>query len=178
MTADRRAARRGALRAFTVAAAFSASTAAAAEPLYSSIKPEDCVLYDLFEQGAATACKGLGGYSLAISDADARIYLSILHPDWEAPAKIDLMKITGGAFSSLPSDLAEWRGAKSAPTALILRIGYSKGDGAQNDQALAVIRLDKRHPAKTCLVGSIPLGPEMNSDARALADAADNAPCL
>lgn len=163
---------------FGAVAALSAGAEAAGEPVYSSIKPEDCVLYDLHEVGAASACRGVGGYSLAIEDGDLRIYLKILHPGWEFPAAIDLMKITGGSFSSLPSGAVEWRGPKDAPTAMILRVGFNEGDGRPGDQALAVVRLDKTTHKNTCLVAAIPRGPEMNEEARKIADQAAVTPCL
>lgn len=151
--------------------------ALAADPVYSSIKPEDCVLYDLFETGASQACKGAGGYSLAITDADVRIYLRILHPDWSAPAEIDLQQITGGSFSSLPSDVVEWRGLADAPTAMILRLSYNEGDGRSGDQSLVVIRLDREIPGNVCLIGHAPRGADMNAEARALADRAPETSC-
>ena len=164
--------------AISVGAMLAAAPSSAAERLTTSIKPKDCVLYDLFETGASTACQGLGGYSLAIIDADARIYLNILHPDWEAPAQIDLRKITKGSFSSLPSDAVAWLGPKDAPTALILLLGYAQGDGKPGKEALAVIRLDRASHEQTCLVSSIPKGPKMAEEARRMADAASHNPCL
>lgn len=145
-----------------------AKAASAQDSVYTSIRVEDCVLFDIGQVHASTACPGAGGYTLNVTDADLRIYLSFVHPNWTTVAEIGLLR---QSFSALVADAVEWRVDDSGrPIAMIVRLSWAQLDGGPDAQGLFVIRLDDQDPERVCVIGDLPSASGANQAARALAD--------
>lgn len=166
-----------------LAAAFSlglaTSAAIAAESVYMSIEEDNCVLFSVNPAGASAVCRGPAGVNLVIHDADARVLLEFVHPDWSETALLNLTAIHQ-SFTWLPARVVEWRVDGGAPRALIARLGIDDGvsGGTRSTEELLVFRVDLGDPFNTCLTARVPNDAGANEAARRAADAAAGAPCL
>lgn len=82
--------RRAAVACAALSAIPTGSPALAGDSVYTPVAPRDCVVFDVTKLGAATGGEGVDSFALAVSDFDARISLSIVHPNWKAPAPLAL----------------------------------------------------------------------------------------
>ena len=116
-----------------------------------------------------TECRGLGYFTLRITDSDARQRMTLVPPSSEA-FELPLARIGGGAFSGF-GETAEWRGPAATPfepDSLIVRFDVTEQPyPAPETSYLLVARLG-RDP---CLVAVVPPGQGQNDSARAKADA-------
>lgn len=115
-----------------------------------------------------TLCAGPAGWSLRISDSDARQTLAVVAPD-KRETRIDLSRVSGGAFNSF-GKMAEWRGPAGepfAPDSLIVRFQVAEQPHPAPEVAyLLAIHLG---PAP-CLIAKVAPGPSQNEAARTAAD--------
>jgi hypothetical protein len=150
--------------------------ATAAQPVradagrYTSIDPASCRLIEQnIEEGGYSrhACDGLAGYRLEISESDLRQDIVVIAPDGRR-SELGLSDIVAkGAFNSL-GKTAEWRGAASRPTALIVRLNVARGpEPTQPDISNLVVA---RLAPQPCVVAVTPPGPGQNAAARQRAD--------
>jgi hypothetical protein len=108
-------------------------------------------------------CRGKGGYTVVISGGDLRYSLSLL----VSGRVVELTRL--GRFHDLGSTKVEWRGPTNSNiiTNLIYRLNVSNQDG-KDSSYLYVVRLDG---VRSCVIGVVPPGPNMNLRAREIADA-------
>lgn len=160
-------------------AAPAAAEAPAPRSEYSSIDANDCTLEsrDVESGGVRYLCRGIGGHDLRLHDSDARMSLDVLaHGAPEQP--LDFWQVAGIGFSSLGSQV-EWRFAPDAqvPKALIVRFDeFDEPDRPNRPTSWLLVA--KLAANGSCVIGKVPPSPAQNAQARALADVADERPCL
>lgn len=148
---------------------------------YSSVEPQDCLLFQTEPLGRARVCEGRGGFNLVLTEFDQRAALELVHPDWSGNAVVPATAVAP-AFSWIVGKVAEWREIFEShePVALILRLGVSperdRAEGAPT--RLLVLRIDRADRERTCLVGAVSGREGGNEAARAMADRSGSLPCL
>lgn len=124
-------------------------------------------------------CRGVGGYTLIVTEGDLRQNVTIVTPAG-AKHSLELWDVISGGFSSV-GPKAEWRMAKQkgklAPVALIIRYNSNDDPESPNKQS-SYLAVTKITGSEICVTDKIMPGPKANEDARAAADAAVNKPCL
>jgi hypothetical protein len=131
-------------------------------------------------ESSTQRCPGVAGYKLLILEGDLRQSISVIKPDG---SKHDLdfwSKVGGGGFSYV-GPRAEWRvkrhKGKIIPVALIVR--YEVSEVADNpNKKSSYLAVTKITPAQICLTDSVGPSPNMNVEARRLADSSANKPCF
>ena len=127
------------------------------------------------DDGYEARCRGTAGYTLLLSEGDLRQNITVITPQG-AKHSLDLWSVVSGGFSSV-GPKAEWRMAKSAPVALILRYNASE-DPEKPDKRTSYLAVTKITPIEICVVEKISPGPTANEDARRAADASSTKSCL
>lgn len=146
---------------------------------YTSLAEADCKLVQVDREagGSRSLCPGLGDYTLAVLDGDARMSIEVIAGEGP-PQPLELWSVVSGAFSSL-GDTAEWRlDDTGAPQALIVRFNAHEDPDApdRTTSYLVVARLD---PAGgSCATAMIAPGAGQNQQARQAADRARGQACL
>lgn len=149
--------------------------------VYTSVDTKDCKTIEGGELDPDSEidhytghCAGKDGYTVVVSGGDLRYALSLIIQGEE-------IKFTNiGAFHDMGSKKIEWRGNADASgriskfDALIYRLTIANPDGQSSKETLYVVRLDGK---KTCLIGEVQQAPNMNAQARAIADDLAR-PCL
>jgi hypothetical protein len=127
------------------------------------------------DDGYEARCRGAAGYTLLLSEGDLRQNITVITPKGKEHS-LDLWSVVSGGFSSV-GPKAEWRMAKSAPVALILRYNASE-DPDKPDKRTSYLAVTKITPAEICVTDKISPGPTANEDARRAADASSTKSCL
>lgn len=116
-------------------------------------------------------CKGVGGYTLELTEGDLRQDLIVITP---AKKEHDLQLTSYYPRFSAVADRVEWRLKKGVPVALIARYNVSKDDEGGNISYLMIAKVGKK---ESCIVDVIEPGARQNERARVAADAAAGKPC-
>lgn len=115
-----------------------------------------------------TLCRGPAGWTLRVTDSDARQNLIVVPPHGR-DVSLDLSRIGGGGFSSV-GPTAEWRGPAGepfAPDSLIVRHQVAENPYPEPETSyLLAVDLAPR----PCVVARVAPGPAQNAIARARAD--------
>jgi hypothetical protein len=127
------------------------------------------------DDGYEARCRGTAGYTLLLSEGDLRQNITVITPQG-AKHSLDLWDVISGGFSSV-GPKAEWRMAKSAPVALILRYNANE-DPDKPDKRTSYLAVTKITATEICVVEKISPGPTANEDARRAADASSTKSCL
>jgi hypothetical protein len=127
------------------------------------------------DDGYEARCRGAAGYNLLLSEGDLRQNITVITPQG-AKHSLDLWDVISGGFSSV-GPKAEWRMAKSAPVALILRYNATE-DPDKPDKRTSYLAVTKITPTEICVTDRISPGPTANEDARRAADASSTKSCL
>jgi hypothetical protein len=127
------------------------------------------------DDGYEARCRGAAGYTLLLSEGDLRQNITVITPKGKEHS-LDLWSVVSGGFSSV-GPKAEWRMAKSAPVALILRYNASE-DPDKPDKRTSYLAVTKITPTEICVTDKISPGPTANEDARRAADASSTKSCL
>lgn len=150
--------------------------------VYTSLGEKQCRTIKTAEagdDGYEGRCRGVGGYTLLLSEGDLRQNITVITPQG-AKHSLDLWDVISGGFSSVGAK-AEWRMAKRngklAPVALIIRYNANEDPSAPAKQS-SYLAVSKITPAEICITHKILPGPKANEDARRAADAAATKPCL
>lgn len=160
---------------------FVASIQANAELLSTTTKLADeaCVVYDgsvLQKQPEidflTEECPGLGGYQVMISGGDLRYPMSLIYGGKE-------IKLTNlGSFHQAYGEVT-WLftrvGGQVIYKSLIHRVDYNEPDKVDALHMLVITKLDKEN---TCAVATVQEAPDMEEQARALAEKAESLSCL
>jgi hypothetical protein len=173
------------VRAFLLATALSAATAASAEAApgrtqrYTRLDHCRTVERNEDEGGwSVRRCPGLAGYRLRRTEGDLRENLIVELPGG-GEADLRLAEATGkGGFSSL-GDTVEWRGRGWGPAfrphALILRFVVVE-DAERPERPTSYLLAVRLAGPRSCATAIVPPGPGQNAAARRLADTGDR--CL
>ncbi len=146
--------------------------------VYTPIGDKQCRVIKSAEagdDGYEARCRGTAGYSLLLSEGDLRQNITVITPQG-AKHSLDLWSVVSGGFSSV-GPKAEWRIAKSAPVALILRYNASE-DPDKPDRLTSYLAVTKITATEICVTDRISPGPTANEDARRAADASSTKSCL
>jgi hypothetical protein len=127
------------------------------------------------DDGYEARCRGAAGYTLLLSEGDLRQNITVITPKGKEHS-LDLWSVVSGGFSSV-GPKAEWRMAKSAPVALILRYNATE-DPDKPDKRTSYLAVTKITPTEICVTDKISPGPTANEDARRAADASSTKSCL
>jgi len=131
------------------------------------------------DDGYEGRCRGVGGYTLLLSEGDLRQNITVITPKG-AKHSLDLWDVISGGFSSV-GPKAEWRmttrKGKPTPVALIVRYNANEDAEAPNKQN-SYLAVSKITPTEICVTDKILPGPKANEDARRAADTAATKPCL
>ena len=137
----------------------------------------DCTLVEQSAEGegdySASACPGLAGYGVVVSEGDLRADLEIAVPGG-GKHSLNLTGATKSGGFSRVGDKLEWRGIEAdgrfRPDALILRyLLVENADRPEKETSYLLTVLLKGTP---CVTGKVPPGPEQNDEARRMADGA------
>jgi hypothetical protein len=116
-------------------------------------------------------CKGVGGYTLELTEGDLRQNLIVITP---GKKEHDLQLTSYYPRFSAVGEKVEWRVKKGVPVALIARYNVSKDDEGGNISYLMISKIGKK---ESCVVDVIEPGSRQNERARDAADAAAGKPC-
>jgi hypothetical protein len=132
-------------------------------------------------ESSTQQCPGVASYKLLIHEGDLRQSITVVKPDG---SKHDLdfwSKVGSGGFSYV-GPRAEWRvkrvKGKIIPVALIVRLEVSEGGSDNPDKKTSYLTVSKITPAKICLTDSVRPSPNMNVEARRLADNSASKSCI
>ena len=146
--------------------------------VYTPIGDKQCRVIksaEAADDGYEARCRGTAGYSLLLSEGDLRQNITVITPQG-AKHSLELWSVVSGGFSSV-GPKAEWRIAKSAPVALILRYNASE-DPDKPDKLTSYLAVTKITATEICVTDKILPGPTANEDARRAADASSTKSCL
>ena len=161
-----------------------ASTAAAQsnQSVYTSLGAKQCRTMKSAEagdDGYEGRCRGVGGYTLLLSEGDLRQNITVITPKG-AKHSLDLWDVISGGFSSV-GPKAEWRmttrNGKPVPVALIVRYNANE-DPEHPTKQNSYLAVSKITATEICVTDKILSGPKANEDARRAADTAATKPCL
>jgi len=149
---------------------------------YTSLDAKQCktLKSSSAEAGSYEArCKGVGGYSLMVSEGDLRQNITVVTPAGKQHS-LELWSVISGGFSSV-GPKAEWRtvkqNSKLVPVALIVRFNASE-DPSNSNKTTSYLAVAKITAAEVCVTSKISPGAKANEEARLAADDAANKPCL
>lgn len=159
------------------------ASAQANQSVYTTLAQKACktIMVDPGPGESSTQqCPGVAGYKLLVREGDLRQSITVIKPDG---SKHDLdfwSKIGSGGFSYV-GPRAEWRvkrqKGKIIPVALIVRYEVSEASDNPNKKT-SYLTVTKITPTEICLTDSVRPSPNMNVEARRLADNAAAKPCL
>jgi len=150
------------------------------DSIYTNLSGRDCRLLGVNKEGAKSAqrCPGVGGFRLLVLDDDGRQSVSLVSAQGR---KFDLAfwdTVTRN-FSSLGSK-AEWLvardGAQIRPTALIVRV--SALEDSESNRVTSYLTITKITRDQICVVAKIRRSATASVEARGLAAASAEKPCL
>lgn len=159
--------------------AYAASTPI--DSLYTPLEGSSCKpLEDNAEEGWAKGrCDGIADYKLDWMEGDLRQSLNVIAPDGkEFP--LELWSTVSSGFSAL-GNKAEWRvhkaGKQITPIALIVRFNVSENPD-QPEKTTSYLTVSKITASEVCVTDVVKPGANANQQARDLADAASEKPCM
>ncbi|HKN85085.1 MAG TPA: hypothetical protein VJW17_16690 [Pyrinomonadaceae bacterium] len=169
-----------ALLIILVFASVGVATGQSTQSVYTSLDKKQCrVLKSSGPGDYSVRCRGIGGYSLIVSEGDLRQNIIVITPKG-AENSLELWSVVSSGFSSVGPKV-EWRttsqNGKAVPVGLIIRYNVSEDPDYPNKLVsyLAVIKIT---PNEICVVEKISPGPNANEAARRSADTAGTKPCL
>ena len=152
------------------------------QSVYTSLGAKQCRQIKSAEagdEGYEGRCRGVGGYTLLLSEGDLRQNITVITPKG-AKHSLELWDVISGGFSSV-GPKAEWRmtmqNGKLSPVALIVRYNASEDPDQPNKQN-SYLAVSKITSTEICVTDKILPGPTANEDARRAADTAATKPCL
>jgi hypothetical protein len=152
------------------------------QSVYTSLGEKQCRTVKSAEagdDGYEGRCRGVGGYTLLLSEGDLRQNITVITPEG-AKHSLDLWDVISGGFSSV-GPKAEWRvttrNGKPTPVALIVRYTANEDVEAPTKQN-SYLAVSKITATEICVTDKILPGPKANEDARRAADTAATKPCL
>jgi hypothetical protein len=152
------------------------------QSVYTSLGEKQCRTVKSAEagdDGYEGRCRGVGGYTLLLSEGDLRQNITVITPKG-ARHSLDLWDVISGGFSSV-GPKAEWRmttrNGKPTPVALIVRYNANEDPEAPTKQT-SYLAVSKITSTEICVTDKILPGPKANEDARRAADTAATKPCL
>jgi len=152
------------------------------QSVYTSLGEKQCRTVKSAEagdDGYEGRCRGVGGYTLLLSEGDLRQNITVITPKG-AKHSLNLWDVISGGFSSV-GPKAEWRmttrNGKPMPVALIVRYNANEDVEAPNKQN-SYLAVSKITATEICVTDKILSGPKANEDARRAADTAATKPCL
>lgn len=159
-----------------------AAVAQSNRSLYTPLGDKDCRKIKSAEagdDGYEGRCRGIGGYSLLLSEGDLRQNITVITPQGKQHS-LDLWSVVSSGFSSV-GPKAEWRVVlrkkEQVPLALIIRYNASEDPESPN-KITSYLAVAKITPTAICVTDKISPGPKANEDARRAADAASTKPCI
>lgn len=159
--------------------AYAASTPI--DSIYTPLEGSSCkpIEENAKEGWAKGRCDGIAGYKLDWMEGDLRQSLNVIAPDGkEFP--LELWSTVSSGFSAL-GDKAEWRvqkaGKKTTPIALIVRFNVSENPD-QPEKTTSYLTVSKITANEICVTDVVKPGANANQQARDLADAATDKPCM
>lgn len=160
-----------------------AASAQAVQSIYTTLSQKACktIMVDPGPGESSTQqCPGVAGYKLLVHEGDLRQSITVIKPDG-SKHDLDLWNKVGGGGFSYVGPRAEWRvkrqRGKLTPVALIVRFEVSETADNPNKKT-SYLTVSKITPAEICLTDSVRPSPNMNVEARRLADNAASKPCL
>lgn len=145
--------------------------------VYTSLDPDRCRTVSTDEEvgGSVQRCGGVAGYSLVVTDGDARMTIDVVAPGGRVH-RLNYWSVITHNFSTV-GPRAEWRMRGTRPIALIVRVNANEDleDPSRITSYLAVARITPRGICVTDRIGPVPGANEL---ARRAADAPGTRPCL
>ena len=158
----------------SVCLVFAGAVTAQNKSVYTSTNTKSCRTIESNPNEAGWyrgRCKGVGGYTLELTEGDLRQDLIVITP---TKKEHDLQLTSYYPRFSAVGEKVEWRVKKGVPVALIARYNVSKDDEGGNISYLMISKIGKK---ESCVVDVIEPGAKQNERARASADAAPGKPC-
>lgn len=159
------------------------ASAQAIQSVYTDLNQKKCKTIHVDPgpgESSTQQCPGIAGYKLLVHEGDLRQSITVVKPDG---SKHDLdfwSKVGSGGFSYV-GPRAEWRvkrqKGKIVPIALIVRYEVSEASDNPNKKT-SYLTVTKITPGQICLTDSVRPSPNMNVEARRLADNSAAKPCL
>lgn len=146
--------------------------------VYQSLTGKQCKHTSVVESGYGfDLCKGVGGYTLELSDADQQNSIKLIAPDkkifnlqFEAKDSLKMSRL---------EPKIEWRvareGRKIVPIALITR--FEVLESKEPYKRVSYLMVSKITADSACLTDIVKPSAAANEEARKLADASANKPC-
>ena len=173
---------RSLLKLTVLAVLLAGVTTAAAQTnrtVYTSIGDKQCRTiksHEAGDDGFEARCRGIGGYTLILSEGDLRQNITVITPQRKEHS-LELWSVVSSGFSSVGPKI-EWRiTTQNKPVALILRYNANE-DATQPNKLLSYLVVTKITPTEICVTDKISPSPTANEDARRAADAASTKSCL
>lgn len=152
----------------------------ATDSIYTNLSGRACQLLSVKKEGANSTqrCPGVGGFHLLVLDSDGRQSVTLVSADGRN-SDLAFWDTVTRHFSSL-GDKAEWLvvrdGAQIRPIALIVRVNALEDpDSAKVTSYLTVAKITRD---QTCVVAKINPSAAASVEARGVAGAAAEKPCL
>ena len=151
------------------------------ETIYTDLTEDKCVNTESNEEEewSIQSCKGVGGYSLLVSEGDLRQTIDVVSPGGRK-YELDLWRVVSSAFSTV-GDKAEWRvvkeKGKTRPVALIVRYNVNE-DPENTEKITSYLTVTKITPETACVTDIVKPVKNANEKARILADSSSAKPCL
>ena len=147
--------------------------------VYTGLSEKECRKLKSTNDDYLGRCRGVGGYSLIVSEGDLRQNVEVITPKGTKHS-LELWSVVSSAFSML-GPKAEWRvtkqNGKTVPAALILRYNANE-DPEQPEKKTSYLVVTKITATEICVTDKVTPGPKANDEARRLADEAATKPCL
>jgi hypothetical protein len=153
-------------------------SAQANRSVYTSLEEKECRTIKTAKSEAEDyegQCRGVAGYTLIVTEGDLRQNVTVVTPKG-AKHSLELWDVISGGFSSVGAK-AEWRLAKRAPVALIVRYNASE-DPEHPEKKSSYLAVTKITATEICVTDKISPGANANDEARRAADIASTKPCL
>ena len=144
--------------------------------VYTSTKANACRTIESSDKDAGSyigECAGVGGYKVQLLEGDIRQTLNIITPS-RKKFELNFWGIYSG-FSSIGEKI-EWRTKRGIPVALIAR--YSVANADDSTKSTSYLMVSKIGRTASCVTDAVRPGPNQNDEARKLADAASEKPCM
>ena len=122
-----------------------------------------------------SVCQGREGFDIRVDGGDLRSWISLARHNTDTLVAENIsFSFREGQFPNVAGSKLEWRYTNGDLTALIVRMSGQDPDNSNNElETLAVMRLSKASPEKSCVVGVVNAKlPNANLKARAIADSA------
>ena len=159
-----------------IVAFMSVTSYAQNKSVYTSTKTSACKTIESTSEGAGSyvgECAGVGGYKVQLVEGDIRQTLNVITPG-KKKFELNFWSIFG-AFSHIGEKL-EWRTKGGVPVAMIAR--YNVADPAGEGKGISYLMVSKIGKTISCVTDVVKPSATQNIEARKLADAASDKPCM